>query len=241
MSGEDNITNNSTDNEFWASAKRGTEEISIQQKKKEKIETNAKEAHHFQTAHMLNSILVDPEIMKRPEFDYLRQFVATVIHNLDKFQFDVGDDRGTVTLGDKEKNSKLTIGYIDRVARRQDTSSLAKEPILQVVERETKYRNNVNVTKDNSGSCAVQMQFTHLILCDGDGNIIVGRVVAHLTHVARKLVPGDIIQLRTFTELTHRMGTSAPMPAVFIADYQKVSYGPEPQERANHLWHSEPV
>ena len=67
MSGEDNITNNSTDNEFWASAKRGTEEISIQQKKKEKIETNAKEAHHFQTAHMLNSIVVDPEKMKRPE------------------------------------------------------------------------------------------------------------------------------------------------------------------------------
>jgi len=232
MSGEDNINNNSSDNEFWASAKRGAEEISIQQKKKDKIETDAKGSHHFQTAHMLNSIVVDPEIMKRDEFKYLRQFLATVFHNPDKFPFDIGDDRGTVTLGDKEKNSKLTNGYIDRVALRQDTSSLAKEPILQVVERETKYRNNVNVTKDKN-SCAVQMQFTHLTLCDGDGNIIVGRVVAHLTHVARKLIQGDIIKLQTFTELTHRMGTSAPMPAVFIADYRKVSYGPLPKNLKN--------
>ncbi len=75
MSREDNINNNSSDNEFWASAKRGTEEISIQQKKKDKI------------------------------------------------AFDIGDDRGTVTLGDKEKNSKLANGYIDRIAHRQDLHS----------------------------------------------------------------------------------------------------------------------
>ena len=229
MSGEDNINNNSTDNGFWTSTKRGTEEITIQQKKLQRIDADAKGAHHEQTQHMLNMIMADPEKLKRDEFDYLRQFLATVIHNLDKFKFDIGDDRGTVALDDKENKSKLTIGYIDCVARRKDTSSLAKEPILQVVERETKYRNSINVTKDKNGNCAVQMQFTHLILCDGDGNIIVGRVVAHLTHVARKLVPGDIIQLPLFTELTHRMGTSAPMPAVFIADFRKVSYGPLPK------------
>ena len=145
MSGEDNINNNSTDNGFWTSTKRGTEEITIQQKKLQRIDADAKGAHHEQTQHMLNMIMADPEKLKRDEFDYLRQFLATVIHNLDKFKFDIGDDRGTVALDDKENKSKLTIGYIDCVARRKDTSSLAKEPILQVVERETKYRNSINV------------------------------------------------------------------------------------------------
>lgn len=63
-------------------------------------------------------------------------------------------------------------------------------------------------------------------MCDGDGNIVVGRVVSHLTHEARKLGTGDVIQLRLFTEITHRMGTSKPMPALFIADYRKIGYGP---------------
>ncbi len=111
---------------------------------------------------------------------------------------------------------------------RGDTSSPASEPILQVVARETKYRNNFNVTKDKNGSCSVQMQFTHLTLCDGDGNIIVGRVVAHLTQRQESWVL--VIQLPVFTELTHRMGTSKPMPAVFIADFRKIGYRELPNQ-----------
>lgn len=38
------------------------------------------------------------------------------------------------------------------------------------------------------------------------------------------LTKGDIIQLNIFTELTHRMGTSNPKPALFIADFRKIGY-----------------
>ena len=83
-----------------------------------------------------------------------------------------------------------TMGYIAKVARREDTSSITEEPMLQVEESETKYRGTVEMKGGKGGSSTVtQVQFTHLTLCDGDGdgNNIVGLlllVVTHLTHEA---------------------------------------------------------
>jgi len=231
MSGEESHNNNNNHGE-GPSNKRATDQMTMQEKKQLKIEAKAKAEHHMQVQHMFSYIIANPVTLTRKEFKYVRQFVATVVNNPEKFHFDTGDNviiqsnqEGVASVAKGAGIPKLTKGYIIRVARREDTSSIAKEPILQVVERETKYRNNINITKDKDGTCTIQMQFTHLTLCDGDGNIIVGRVVAHLTHDARKLGPGDIIQLPLFTELTHRMGTSDPMPAVFIADFRKIGYG----------------
>ena len=233
MNGEDNS------NDGAVPSKKRAVEANWQEDKQRKLDDNEKLAFHEQTKHMLNTIINDPDKFKWNEFMYIRQFCATVLKNLDKFHLDIGDSRiineppttaGIASAAEGGTIITLTEGYVERVARRENTSSLAREPILQVVTRETKYRNNVNVTKDRNGSCSVQMQFTHLTLCDGDGNIIVGRVVAHLTHEARKLGPGDIIQLPLFTELTHRMGTSKPMPAVFIADFKKIGYRELPKK-----------
>ena len=53
---------------------------------------------------------------------------------------------------------------------------------------------------------------------------MLGRVATHLSAEARKLKEGDIIMLHLFTELTHKLGTSSPKPAVFILEYSHVSY-----------------
>mmetsp|Transcript_23914 Transcript_23914/g.39424 ORF Transcript_23914/g.39424 Transcript_23914/m.39424 type:complete len:372 (-) Transcript_23914:79-1194(-) len=229
MSGEDN----NHDGSVPSNKREGDDELEWQEKKQLKIEDTEKWVFHQQTKHMFQKILAQPDMLKWNELAHVRQFCATVLHNPDKYHLDIGDSRMIIqpSTADAEGEAviALTEGYIECVARREDTSSLASEPILQVVSRETKYRNNVNITTDKHGSYSVQMQFTHLTLCDGDGNIIVGRVVAHLTHEARKLEPGDIIQLPLFTELTHRMGTSKAMPALFIANFRKIGYSELPE------------
>lgn len=65
-------------------------------------------------------------------------FCATVANNPDKFHFDIGDSRVVPSSmpNGTSAHHNLTNGYIKCVARREETSSLAKEPILQVVERE---------------------------------------------------------------------------------------------------------
>ena len=117
----------------------------------------------------------------------------------------------------------LTAGYIDAISRGQDTSSANfSERILQVVARDT-FQQHARIDRGDT-DVDNYTQNTQLQLCDGDGNTMLGRVATHLAAEARKLKEGDIIKLVLFTELTHKLGTSFPKPAVFIFEYSHVGY-----------------
>mmetsp|Transcript_25930 Transcript_25930/g.38109 ORF Transcript_25930/g.38109 Transcript_25930/m.38109 type:complete len:370 (-) Transcript_25930:2533-3642(-) len=214
--------------------KRSKQEASgqtAQEKKEQKHLAEAKWAYLEQNKHLFQRMESEPAMFQNPEYKFIREFISMVELNRDIFPRRMGDkyyDAFSAPVGE-DKGIMLTKGYVTKVAQREDTSAIVEEPILQVVERETRYRGSVAMKREKNGPTSVQIQFTHLRLCDGDGNIIVGRVVAHLTHEARKLNRGDIIKLPLFTELTHRMGTSKPMPAVFIAQFEKIGYAILPQ------------
>ena len=195
---------------------------SIQEKKEDKMKAEDMWTHIENNKNLLNHIKANKDEWKQEHFAYIREFCSHVQMHKKDFPLVMGDKYPDYESPPATEGSgiELTMGYITKVARREDTSSITDEPILQVVERETKYRGSSTVT---------QVQFTHLTLCDGDGNIIVGRVVTHLTHEARKLERGDIIKLPVFTELTHRIGNSNPMPALFIVEFRKIGYAIIPE------------
>ena len=102
-----------------------------------------------------------------------------------------------------------------------------KNRILQVVERKTKYRepafDGTAFKNGENRNSQAPVQMTHLRLRNGDNNTMLGRIVVHETHEAKKLQPGDIIQLSLFTPLLHRVNNvGGQKPAVFIVKYSRV-------------------
>ncbi|KAL3777304.1 hypothetical protein HJC23_008906 [Cyclotella cryptica] len=202
-------------------------EMSKQEAKEKAIMLKMKKEVHMQFEHLLKTVMQKPEIFKRPEMQYLREFVAAVENNRDVFPRVMGDMlyneyiQSTRDCSDNDIN--LTAGYIDALSRGQDTSSAYfNKLILQVVARDT-FQQHARINRGDNDVDGYT-QITQLQLCDGDGNTMLGRMATHLAAEARKLKEGDIIKLVLFTELTHKLGTSLPKPAVFILEYSHVGY-----------------
>jgi hypothetical protein len=131
-------------------------------------------------------------------------------------------------LGTKGASIALSKGYIKALSRAEDTSEIAETPTMQVVARET-FHQRVGIKRAEK-QLEGHTQITQLKLCDGDGNTMFGRLATHLAGEARKLKQGDIIHIKSFTELTHKMGTSTAKPALFILGYSHVGYDKLPDD-----------
>lgn len=118
----------------------------------------------------------------------------------------------------------LTRGYIKALSEfRSDISEAFVSPILQVSQRETKFRNSGfsddSFKNGDDSNTIVPMQITHLTLVDGDGNSMLDKAAIHLTHEARTLNEGDIIKINLLTELSYKIGGSDPLPGIVILDF----------------------
>ena len=220
--------------------------ISQQELRELSIIVKKKEAQHCQFQHMLKSLMADPPKFKRLEFRYLREFVSHIQKNRDAFPEVMGDKTngpiepveniGALEKGGDEEhfNRKKAVlptnEFIKAIAEnRAFEAELFENSILQVVEREKKYRepafDGTAFKNGKNRNSQAPVQMTHLRLRDGDNNTMLGRIVIHETHEAKKLQPGDIIQLSLFTPLLHRVVSEGHQkPAVFIVKYSRVNY-----------------
>lgn len=226
-----------TDGDTGAAKDNLDEEALLPQEVKElALQAKAKAVQLIHLKHLLKSIVNNPSRFKDPEFRFVREFVTIVENHRDKYPPVMGDKQyneyiQAVTDGMPNNNKtaiKLTSGYVLAVSRAEDTSLLPGKPILQIAARDT-FHQRVNVDRGKS-KVEGTTQITQFQLCDGDGNTMLGRVATHLASEARKLNEGDIIELELYTELTHKLGTSTPKPAVFILGYSHVGYAKLPEE-----------
>jgi len=100
-------------------SKQEAKEIVLAQKKKKEV--------HIQFEHLLKSIIQKPEVFKKPEMQYLREFVTTVESNREKYPKVMGDKQYNEYIqsisDSSDKDISLTAGYIEAISRGQDTSS----------------------------------------------------------------------------------------------------------------------
>ena len=197
---------------------------------------NRKEQLHQQFSHMLHSIQEHPPLYRRPEFQYLRDFVDLVSSNRVIFPEIVGDNH--LQLSSVVKNGEVSIspptkGLVQSLAKNTDLTIIDRDfdgrPILQVLSRETMYRQPAfKGPSFGKMKHQVPIQFTHVRFLDGDNNQFLGRFVVHLTAESRKLKTGDIIRLESYTKMTHCVEEETPKPAVFIAKFSVIGYNAIP-------------
>ena len=172
-----------------------------------------------------------PEMWLRKEFKEIRECVAVLRTNPDKYPPVFGNDLpdGSNVWGEElrggRKNPSLTEGYVAAIAQFRDLSAF-DYPILQVVEDPCMaFENTTHRSNNNS------MQFTHLRVRDGSNNVMMSRLSMHLAHEGNKLNRGDIIWLTLFTPLTYRCsGRDKPhrSPSVVVQSYEIVGYSVVP-------------
>ncbi|KAL7541262.1 hypothetical protein ACHAWF_006895, partial [Thalassiosira exigua] len=213
----------------------GASNLSKQEKNERRILANDKRVQLEQFEHLLKVLKDSPEKYKREEHRFIREFVDHVERHKDIFPVVMGDRTFDPTAEQSVgAGIELSDGYISALAKgRTDVAEAFPTPILQVVARETKYREisfaaaSFKNGRDNNEQ--VPVKFTHLRLRDGDSNTILGRVTIHMTEESRKLGPGDIIVLKLFTEVNHKVTErSSPKPALFITNYSRIAYTPLP-------------
>ncbi|KAL3773817.1 hypothetical protein ACHAWO_006921 [Cyclotella atomus] len=186
---------------------------------------------HMHLQQLIKSLLQKPSLFIGDDFRYLREFITTVEQNCDKYPRVMGDecyDEYIKAIGTIEAPLALSKGYIKALSRAKDTSLVAGTPTIQIVARDTFYQ-RVGIKRAEK-KLEGHTQITQLKLCDGNGNTMFGRLATHLAGEGRKLKQGDIIKITSFTELTHRMGTSTAKPALFILGYSHVGYARLPDD-----------
>ena len=86
---------------------------------------------HIQFKHLLKSIIQKPEVFKKPEMQYLREFVTTVESNREKYPKVMGDKQYNEYIqsisDSSDKDISLTAGYIEAISRGQDASLMISE------------------------------------------------------------------------------------------------------------------
>ena len=108
-------------------------------------------------------------MFKKPEMQYLREFVTTVESNREKYPSVMGDKQYNEYIqsisDSSDKDISLTAGYIEAISRGQDTSSDDfRKPILQVVARDT-FQQRSRIDKGETDVDGYT-QITQLQLCD---------------------------------------------------------------------------
>ena len=182
--------------------------------------------------HLLKSLTLrrdGPEIWKDGSMKTIRECIALITSHPESFPALQGDHIPEESLFSDEEDEQgggethsLTSGFIAAIAGSGDLD-LNDYPILQVAapparkfEQNTGGGNNVSHT-----------HFTHLRLCDGSGDQIVGRLNLNLSHAGKQLKVGDIIRPELFTPITYQVsGADKPQrsPAIVIHTYRQVGY-----------------
>jgi len=175
------------------------------------------------------------ELWGREEFKEVRECIADIKSDPESYPLLHGDkipdhssSRDCETV--PRNNPPLTSNCISRIAKFESFPE-GSHPILQVAaEPAMKFEESKHNNKSN------HTHITHLRLCDGNNDVMVGRLSMHIAHDGKKLGEGDIIQLESFTPLTYTpSGTSNNpqphrSPAVVIHTYTRVGYKPVPQQ-----------
>eukprot|EP00571_Detonula_confervacea_P008374 CAMPEP_0172328508 /NCGR_PEP_ID=MMETSP1058-20130122/60390_1 /TAXON_ID=83371 /ORGANISM="Detonula confervacea, Strain CCMP 353" /LENGTH=342 /DNA_ID=CAMNT_0013045625 /DNA_START=1319 /DNA_END=2344 /DNA_ORIENTATION=- len=195
---------------------------SLQEKKAAEDLAKRKRKQDEEFENKLDHIAKNPKLWENDENKYLREFFNYVDVNRSKYPFLPGDRYYDQSVKQGNEQVKLTQGYIKAIATSQDTS-FAEHPILYVLQVDL-IREPPKFT-GFSDKQAPSNKITHLLLADGDGNQMTGRLSTHIADQGSQLKRGDIIRLDLYTELTHRINTNtARMPWVFVLKYSPVGY-----------------
>ena len=181
--------------------------------------------------HVLKLLEAKPQLWKRAEFKEIRESVEVIKSRPTIYSSMMGDampDGSPVPCQteNRGKTPTLTTNYIRSIAHYQDLNFDAN-PTLQVVAVELKNEDQAKEKK------TITSNVTHLRLCDGSKDVVVGRLPIHRSQDGLSLRGGDIIQLDRFTPLTYpASGRDKPhrSPGIVIHTYRKVGYAALPDE-----------
>ena len=225
-----NSDNNNTQKEDEAAGKSQTPQkrprVSEQTKRDLKSKLTTMGENVGVCTHVLNLLQVKPHLWKRDEFKDIREAVEVIKSRPADFPSIMGDampDGSTVSHQTENggKTPALTANYIRSIAHYKDLN-FDVNPTLQVVSAELKNENQT--TKERK---TITSNVTHLRLCDGSKDVVVGRLPIHRSQDGLSLRGGDIIQLDRFTPLTYpASGRDNPQrsPGIVIHTYRKVGY-----------------
>ena len=122
--------------------------------------------------------------------------------------------------GEDQNNLALRPNCVSSISDFKELDNFVS-PTLQVIKSKMDWEESTKSKKVNS------LHFTHLRLCDGSKDVMMGRLSMQLAHSGNYLNTGDIIQLNSFTPLTYTpSGQDKPQrsPAVVIHTCSKVGY-----------------
>lgn len=212
-------------------------DISDQEKKQIEEQLKRQEVTIQHATHFLQCLArggkKSQEVWAKPEVKEIREMITSIASRPDLFPPMMGDKQPDGSHFNEQdniddaKNLALTEGYVAALAEHKDLS-YADSPILQVASKpEMNFEHNERDNKNSS------IHFTHLCLCDGSKDVLVGRLPMHLAVEGKHLKVGDIIQLRMHTPLTYAPSakdTSHRSPAVVIHTYSRVGYAVVPDK-----------
>ena len=226
--------NNNTDDGVSKKGNASKKRRIISQEDKQLAEKRTKQAVELAyCVHMLK-MLTDPsrrELWQRDDFKEVRECIAVIKSDPENYPPLHGDNipdhttsRNSETSAHNNPPLTLTSDCISRIANYQSFPEDSR-PILQVAAdpvmkfEESKHNNKSNHT-----------HITHLRLCDGNKDVMIGRLSMHIAHDGKKLGAGDIIQLESFTPLTYTPSRTSnnpqphKSPAVVIHTYSIIGY-----------------
>lgn len=185
--------------------------------------------------HVLSVLLQKPEMWCHPTFRTVRECIQVMKANPQQFPPVIGDNTpdGTAYSDNNAVSGRShLLRPVTFIAQYKDVD-VALSPILQVVSATMKYESSTEGKKSNS------IHFTHLRLCDGSNDVMVGRLSMHISHEGNKLRPGDIIQLDVFTPLRFTPSGENDgdhrLPAVVIHNYSRIGYAAPRNELNNPI------
>ena len=228
---DDNIDIDATNASNKPSKKQKT--TSVQEKKEVDAAKKKFMSELAQCAHVLHLLTADPQkkdFWERKEFKLIRQEIAVIQSQPELYVPVCGDilpDHSVASGGEDEtahKTPALTQGYIKAIASFKEWNEDDELPILQVSSAP-----DMSMEQSSRKSKSSHIHMTHLRLCDGSNDEMVGRLSMHLAHDGKKLSKGDIIQATSFTPLTYTPSEAKKQyksPAIVIHQYRRVGYAP---------------
>jgi hypothetical protein len=147
-------------------------------KRKRQLETT------YHCTHLLSVLIERPELWPTSEFKRIRECIFTMRANPQTYGPVVGDTQPDCLINQEsnqptKKLPALTTNYILDIAKHKDVD--VASPILQVVSASMAFEHTSQRNKSNA------MHITHLRLCDGSCDVMVGCLSMNIAHEGNKL------------------------------------------------------
>ena len=212
----------------------GTKPASLQEKNAATDLAKRKRKQDAEFKNKLDHIAKNPKLWQSEENRYLREFFNYIDVNRSTYPFSSGDRYDDLSAEPGNGQRKLTQGYIKAIAAYQDTS-FVDHPIFYVLECNTIHQDEAFTGFSEKKSPPTKI--LHLLLADGDGNQMTGRLSSQISDQGKQLKKGVIIRLDLYTELTHHINDhTSRMPFVFILKYSPMDYkGTLPVDKLHDL------